>query len=64
MHLNDLILKVYIFLWFKIVFHKTTEENWKKFCVEISYSLTFMWRYLLKKTQFKSTIEYIHNIKL
>ena len=46
------------------LFHKLIEENWKKFCVEISYSLTFMWRYLLKKTQFKSTIEYIHNIKL
>ena len=36
--LNELILKMHTVLWFKVVFHKIIEENWKNFCVEISYS--------------------------
>ena len=36
--LNELIVKMHTVSGFEIVFHKIIEENWKIFCVEISYS--------------------------
>ena len=37
--LDQLILKMHTVLEFEIVFHKIIEENWNKFCVEISYAM-------------------------
>ena len=37
--LGELILKMYTVFRLDIVFHKIIEENWKKFCVEISSPL-------------------------
>ena len=36
--LDELMLKMHTVLRLEIVFHKFIEENWKKTCVEISYS--------------------------
>ena len=36
--LDQLILKMHTVLELEIVFNKIIEENWNKFCVEISYS--------------------------
>ena len=40
---------MYTVLWFKVVFDKIIEENWKKICVEISYSLVEMPLRIYKK---------------
>jgi hypothetical protein len=39
--LDELILKMYIVLGFEIEFNEIIEENWKTFCVKISYSFYF-----------------------
>jgi hypothetical protein len=46
---------MYTVLGFEILFHKIIEENWKQFCIEISYSLKkrlFLFTLYLIKTSF------------
>jgi len=53
---NELILKMYTVLGFEIVFQQIIEENWKKFCVEISFSFQVMLLYPFHDNKVKFNI--------